>query len=252
MSESIKQDMYKQLNLTLMQKKKHLILYQSFPLKRQIYSAVRSGDLESIKKINQEYSLYVKKLYEQNRKQDALFYQVYYEYFCTVIELSYIAGECGLNQVVSEDIRDEYLVKVLSCSALFRLVALFQEMLIEFTTLVKLSNISYQLPKEMRGMIQYIENHLDDHIALEEVAEAAGFSYYYASALFKKHMGITMSQYIQREKIGLAKKYLTMDKLSIHETSQKLQFCSQSYFSKVFKRIVGVSPKEFLNQNKDV
>lgn len=241
--------MFRKLNMTLLQKKKHLVLYQPFPQKKQIHYAVAKGDLELARRLGQEYRLYIKEMYDGQQNQDALFHQVYYEYICTVVEIAYIASENGLNSVIADDIRDEFMVKVSSCNALFEIVSLFGEAIVEFATLVKLSKISYSMSREMKLMIQYIEEHLTENIKLEDVAATAGVSYYYASGLFKKQMGVTMSDFIQQEKIGLAKKLLLVDNLSIHETSQRLHFCSQSYFTKIFKKNCGMTPRKFLNQN---
>lgn len=251
MEEDTRKNLFKKLNLTLLEKKKHLILFQTFPLKRQINQAVRDGNIQEVKRLSQEYLFYIKELYDNEKHHDAIFNQVLYEYICGVVETSYIATEGGLNSVIAEDIRDEFMVKVLSCNGLYKIVALHKEMTMEFATLVKLSKMSYPLSREIRVMLQYIEQHLTENITLNDVACEAGLSYYYASALFKNQMGITIKEFIQKEKINLAKKYLSVNGMTIHEVSQKLHFCSQSYFTKVFKENVGMTPKEYLSCHKE-
>lgn len=251
MEEDIRKNLFKRLNLTLLEKKKHLVLFQTFPLKRQRNQAVRDGDIEEVKRVSQEYLLHVKGLYDHEKRQDVIYHQVFYEYICDVSETAYIASEGGLSSVIAEDIRDEFMVKALSCSRLYELVALHKEMTVEFATLVKLSKMSYSLSREIRVMLRYIEEHLTESITLQAAAREAGLSYHYASVLFKDQMGIPITEFIQREKINLAKKYLTVDGMSIYETSQKLHFCSQSYFTKIFRKNAGMTPKEYLRRYKE-
>ena len=70
----------------------------------------------------------------------------------------------------------------------------------------------------------------------------------YLSALFKKENGITLSDYIASEKVKEACHMLEYTDKSILEISTALGFSSQSHFTKVFKKIKGVTPKSIRNE----
>lgn len=59
-------------------------------------------------------------------------------------------------------------------------------------------------------------------------------------------MGVTPHQYILQRRIEKAKYLLQQGKLSIAEVAATVGFCDQSHFTRYFKRIVGVTPKQLL------
>ncbi|MFP7298951.1 helix-turn-helix domain-containing protein [Neobacillus niacini] len=91
----------------------------------------------------------------------------------------------------------------------------------------------------------YIFTHLYEDITLNQLAEIAAMSPSYLSALFKQEVGISISGYIQRAKINEAKNLITYTSHSLTEISSLLNFHDQSYFTKIFKKFAGVTPKQF-------
>lgn len=98
---------------------------------------------------------------------------------------------------------------------------------------------------------KYIQNHVDERLTLNEVAAVFGLSPNYLSVLFKKTCGTGFSEYITQMKIGRAKTMLLEQDLKVYEVADQLGFESAFYFSKVFKKVVGMSPREFLQQKAD-
>jgi two-component system response regulator YesN len=96
---------------------------------------------------------------------------------------------------------------------------------------------------------KYIELHITQKLSLNEVAAIYGISPNYLSALFKKYNNCGYSEYITEQKIAKAKRMLSEDNLKVYEVADALGFESAFYFSKVFKKVVGVSPSEYLNEH---
>jgi AraC family transcriptional regulator len=69
----------------------------------------------------------------------------------------------------------------------------------------------------------------------------------YFSRLFKQSTGLSPHQYVIQDRVDRAKQLLRQRELSIAEISDCLGFTHQSHFSHHFKRLVGSSPKAFLN-----
>ena len=95
---------------------------------------------------------------------------------------------------------------------------------------------------------QYIHEHIHERIFLQDIADTFGISPNYLSQLFKKHMNVGISEYITSQKIDESKKLLKETNLKIYEISDRLGFESSFYFSKVFKKTTGVSPKDYRNR----
>lgn len=95
---------------------------------------------------------------------------------------------------------------------------------------------------------QYIHEHIHERIFLQDIADTFGISPNYLSQLFKKHMNVGISEYITLQKIDESKKLLKETNLKIYEISDRLGFESSFYFSKVFKKITGFSPKDYRNR----
>ena len=93
--------------------------------------------------------------------------------------------------------------------------------------------------------MSFIEAHLSNPITLEEVAAASGYSRTYFSRLFKEIVGINFNNYLERERIELAIDLLEMGKMSITEISYAVGFNSFSSFWRAFKKLKGVSPREW-------
>ena len=70
----------------------------------------------------------------------------------------------------------------------------------------------------------------------------------YFSRLFKETTGITPHQYVIRCRIDRAKNLLQQGKLSIAEIAKEVGFVDQSHLHRHFKRLVGVTPKKYLQE----
>lgn len=95
---------------------------------------------------------------------------------------------------------------------------------------------------------KYIESHLSDKLSLNDVAAIYGISPNYLSSLFKKYNSCGFSEYIAECKIAQAKKIMNEGNQKIYEIADMLGFESAFYFSKVFKKIEGISPSEYMNK----
>lgn len=95
---------------------------------------------------------------------------------------------------------------------------------------------------------KYIGEHLTERLSLNEVAAVFGISPNYLSQLFGKYNDVGFSEYINQCKINEAKKLLGEGNLKVYEVAEQLGFESAFYFSKVFKKVEGISPTEFINK----
>lgn len=95
---------------------------------------------------------------------------------------------------------------------------------------------------------KYINDHVEEKLTLNKVAEAFNISPNYLSVLFSKYNDTGFSDYINQRKIEAAKEMMAEGKLKVYEISELLGFESAFYFSRVFKKVTGVSPRDYMNQ----
>jgi AraC-like DNA-binding protein len=101
----------------------------------------------------------------------------------------------------------------------------------------------------VKQLINYIDGHIYERITIEELAMNLDKHKTHLSALFKKETGQTIHSYIQERKINESKHLLLFTDKSYKEIGQILSFASQSHFIQVFKKITGLTPKEYRNQH---
>ncbi len=94
---------------------------------------------------------------------------------------------------------------------------------------------------------KYINEHVKERLSLNEVAAVFGISPNYLSQLFGKYNETGFSEYVNSCKIRESKKLLQEGRLKVYEIAEMLGFESAFYFSKVFKKLEGMSPTEYLN-----
>ncbi|MGN0612749.1 MAG: helix-turn-helix domain-containing protein [Porcipelethomonas sp.] len=97
--------------------------------------------------------------------------------------------------------------------------------------------------------IDYIKTHVSEKITINDIARHLKISVPYLSRLFKAETGENVSEYVVKRKIESALIMLKYSGKSIADISCYLNFSSQSYFTKVFKKYVGMTPKEYKKGN---
>ena len=116
------------------------------------------------------------------------------------------------------------------------------------TSLSRVEEYKGGLPKSRLNRVrEYIGQHLDDNVSLTALAEVAGVSLYHFAKAFKQSTGATPHQYVLDRKIDHAKELLRDPNRSVLEASSRTGFADQSHFTKIFRRLVGVTPTEFRN-----
>jgi two-component system response regulator YesN len=90
-----------------------------------------------------------------------------------------------------------------------------------------------------------MENYHDE-ITLGRAANAIFVSPFYLSHLFRRELNTTFSDYLCRVRINNAKTFLKNDRrIQIQEVTEKVGFNDANYFAKSFKRLTGVTPREY-------
>ncbi|MBY0095667.1 AraC family transcriptional regulator [Mesobacillus maritimus] len=154
------------------------------------------------------------------------------------------AMDGGLHSEIAYTVSDMFIQRIEDDPSFKQLLSFTKEVFLEYADLVrkmKTDNFS----KTVVSVQQYIYNHLYTKIDLETLAEHVHLHPNYLSRLFKQQVGVTISEYILQEKAKEAKNWLAYSELTITEIANQLNFHDQSHFIKTFKRIYGITPKQY-------
>lgn len=113
-------------------------------------------------------------------------------------------------------------------------------------------NISLKPYKErlVQNAITYIHEHLNENIQLQSIADAMFINKSYLSRVFKESTTLTTSEYINLERVRIAKRYLTVSGLTIDEIAHIVGYNQISYFIKVFKKHTELTPLQYRKQTQ--
>lgn len=97
----------------------------------------------------------------------------------------------------------------------------------------------------LREVEEYIHAHLDQNIALADLANVAHLSEFHFARLFKQTTGLPPHQFVIHQRIERAKRLIAEGRLSLAQIAFEVGFSDQSQFNRHFKPLVGVTPKRF-------
>lgn len=110
------------------------------------------------------------------------------------------------------------------------------------------SRTQSEYARRINNALEFIEQHLDETIRLNDVAKASYFSPYHFHRLFHGLVGETVNDYISRKRMERsATRLVYKPELTITEVAERGGFSSSANFSKAFKLYFGVSPSELRN-----
>ncbi|MNZ89090.1 Arabinose operon regulatory protein [compost metagenome] len=154
------------------------------------------------------------------------------------------AMEGGLNYNIAYALSDLFIQKVEELNEPDAAVQFLMSAVLEFARRVeKTKKNKFSTPINICQ--NYIFNHIYENISLTHLAELVNMTPKYLSQLFKKEVGITLTEYIQQAKIEEVKNLITFTSYPLTKISNMLNFSDQSYFTKVFKKYVGITPKKY-------
>ena len=98
---------------------------------------------------------------------------------------------------------------------------------------------------ELSNIKSWLDTHYSEKISLDELAKRFYIDKYYLSKIFKEQYGITINAYISRKKITAAKQLLRFSDKSIEQIGFEIGISDTNYFTRLFKKIEGITPGEY-------
>ena len=155
------------------------------------------------------------------------------------------AAETGhVHPMHIDNLSRQFAIQIESCLSLQQLDALRTSMIRKYCMLV--NNYSRQAYSVIiQTCMDYIDFHYNFPLSLSALAGLCSVSESYLSTLFKKETKMTVTEYINSTRIRQALILLNSSAMSIGEIASQCGFFDANYFSRVFKKQLGLSPKEY-------
>ncbi len=102
--------------------------------------------------------------------------------------------------------------------------------------------------KEIIAVREYLNEHFSEKTSLDELAARFYINKFYLTKIFKETQGITISGYILEKRITRAKQLLRFSDRTIEEIGGMVGMPEPDYFSRTFKKVEGISPREYRKQ----
>lgn len=155
------------------------------------------------------------------------------------------AVEGGVSEVDASQYYVDYILRAECAESIQELTDLSIEILKDF------ADATAEAQKQRGPQVlvircrELVQEHIYEKITVQFLADQLHFSRGYFSQRFRDATGITISKFIQQEKIEEAKRLLQFTSLPIVSIGTRLGFCSQSHFTAAFKQVCGMTPGQY-------
>ena len=213
--------------------------FDSYPLEKEnlLITKIKMGDAKEAKAILNDLLAFLL-LFE---KHDISHMKVRIVELCAL--LSRAAIERGADTNLILEMENKLVSSIIESKDIDDICFTFQENMDIYTD--SLFFVSEKSSRVIRQVAEYISAHYAEPLTLEEVAGHIHLNPSYLSTIFKKITNLSFREYLNKVRIEEAQRLLLNTDYSIIEISTACGFNDQSYFSKVFKRYTGMTPKRF-------
>lgn len=152
-------------------------------------------------------------------------------------------------QLMVKEFRDKKPGFELVCHGLLQVLLVF---ISRKQHLNVISDTSFQLSKECALAKRYIDANYSKNITLDSLAEITHINKFYLAHSFTECMGQSPINYLTEVRLAASKQQLTTSNMSIAQIATNNGFSSQSYFSQIFKKKVGITPQQYRKRNSGI
>lgn len=204
---------------------------------KELIDRIRTGSIQEVKALLNEFIGHV--LFSEGGQIDAVRIRA--------IELTTLLSRVAMEGGASPDniyrLNSQFLSQLYKEQELEDLCLLMQEVLERFMRAMFREQDKGN--PYIRKALRYIYDHYSEHLELEQTADYVGLSSSYFSTLFRQTVGITFREHLNRIRVEESKHLLLDRKHTLADIAISVGFPDQSYYCKVFKKIVGVTPGQF-------
>lgn len=148
-----------------------------------------------------------------------------------------------LQRMLREQQNQEQDFEQIKKACLQMILVMFQR--IQKNKISKMDNYQNDKKELIYQVIDYMENHLSEKIELSKLAQRCYWSEGHFRAVFKDVIGLSPVEYLNRLRIVKSLEYIEKDHLRIAEAAERVGIYDPSYYSRLFKKVIGYPPRYF-------
>ena len=248
--------MKKKINLDyqLFLQKEEQFYHQPYKNEINFYTAIRHGNIEFIEESKRKYDSQKKSPEDADGKGTLSSDPVRNERYHLIVNAAIITRNCiegGLPQEDAYTLSDLYIRLADETETVAELQEVNDAMVREFTLKMRKLHTNQIISRHISQCINYIYDHLHEHITLETLGLETNLNPCYLSALFKKETGVTVHSFIQNKRLETAFNMLKTSTYSCSEIAATLCFSSQSHFIRVFRQKYGITPGQMARRIRE-
>lgn len=213
----------------------HADNYITNTFKKRFLNAIEIVDLDNIRKEMEHLETALK----DSTRQDG---KVIGEIYKGILRLFYF-GAHSYN-ITIPDQYTELLAQLELCGTINEVMTYLKDYMIN-SLRHWMEEKKYVEARPIRIAKQYIGDHYNQSLTLEMVSGEIGFNATYFSGMFKKETGMNFSDYLKKIRIDNAKNMLLNTEQTVEDISYAVGYSDIKYFSRLFKKLTGVTPTEF-------
>ncbi|MFT4415755.1 AraC family transcriptional regulator [Fredinandcohnia humi] len=219
--------------------KENEYVHPSYQLEKKLVTAIQLGNeveaIYALEEINQQERAKLSTNTIRSLKNSLIC-------SCTIFTRAAIQG--GLHPENAYNLSDVLIQEIENLHDEKMLVQFEQNMIYTFINTLKKEQI-LNYTSIVKKAISYIHEGILQELSLEKIAADLFVNPSYLSNIFKKETTVTLTEYVNRKKIEESKYFLLHSELSISDISNLFHFCNQSYYTSLFKKITGLTPKKY-------
>ena len=173
-------------------------------------------------------------------------------FIVTATLASRAAMKGGMDAEDALSLSDEYIRKCELLSTVEQIVNLQYHMVLDYTRRVERVVLGKNPSKLLMQVTNYVQHNLSKPMDVDGLAKSLFISRTHLAAKFKEETGMTLTDFILREKTEEAKRLLRYSDKPLSLIADYLGFSSQSHFTKIFKKYSGKTPGQYRKANHEI
>jgi AraC-like DNA-binding protein len=216
------------------------IRHSPYEKELEFYAAVRAGEIENVKRLYTPLAVEgYGKLSEDKIRN------IKYHLIISIAMIARFCIEGGMPTETAYTISDIYINRLDVTDSETQLSEIHKDMILEYTKRMKQISSGEAYSKHILMTIDFIYDNIYKGVRVQDIAERLELSPQYLSKLFKKEVGMTISDYIMSKRIQAAENMLKYSDYNPIDIGNYLNFSSHSHFIASFRKHTGLTPKQY-------
>ncbi len=224
--------------------------HQGMEMENRVIEIVTSGDIEAMKKMVSGVEVLPQDTQHEGKVAVDDIKKAEYMTVGMITVLTRAASSGGMNPEKAHALGDIYLQRLEKCKSATEMLSLAARAQYEFTLGVKNAREENSRVIYIEQCKDYIARNLRKPMKVGDIAPAIGVNRSYLTRRFSEVEGITIQQYIMKERCSHAANLLKYSDYPISIISEYFCFSSQSHFGRQFREFYHMTPKDYRNQNR--